>query len=57
MIKDKLIDGKNLWVDLEVNEWKWLKIMVVNMIIIQFHLKLDRFHCIEFIKIELKIMN
>ena len=25
MIKDKLIDGKKLLVDLKVNQWKWLK--------------------------------
>ena len=35
MIKDKLIDGKKLLVDLEV-----------NMMIIQFSLKLGKFYCI-----------
>ena len=45
-MKDKLIDGKKLWVDLEVNQWKWLKMPVVNLMIIQFRLKLDRFYFI-----------
>ena len=40
MIKDKLIDGKKLWVGLGVTWWKWLEILVVNLII-QFRLKLD----------------
>ena len=30
MIKDKLIDRKKLWIDLEVNEWKSLEMLVVN---------------------------
>ena len=47
MIKSKLIDGKKLWVDLEVNQWKWLGMLVVNLMIIQFHLKLDKSYCIR----------
>ena len=47
MIKDKLIDGKKLWVDLEVNWWNWLEMLVVNLMIIQFHLKFDKFYCIR----------
>ena len=46
MKKEKLIDGKELQVDLEVNQSIWLKILVVNMIIIQFRLKLDKLYCI-----------
>ena len=46
MIKDKLIDGKKLWVDLEVNWWTWLEMLVVNLMIIQFRLKLEKFYCI-----------
>ena len=46
MIKDKLIDGKKLWVGLGVNWWRWLEMLVVNLMIIQFRLKLDRFYCI-----------
>ena len=45
MIKDKLIDRKQLWVNLEVNWWKWIEMLVVNLMIIQFHLKLDEFYC------------
>ena len=45
MIKEKLIDGKKLWVDLEVNYWRWLEMLVVNMVIIQFRLKLDKLYC------------
>ena len=43
MMKDKLLDGKKLWVGLES---RWLKMLVVNMMNIQFHLKLGRFYCI-----------
>ena len=46
MIKDKLIDGKKLWVDLEVNWWTWLEMLVVNLMIIQLHTKLDKCYCI-----------
>ena len=46
MIKDKLIDGKKSWVGLGVNWWKWLEMLVVNLMIIQFRLKLDKFYCI-----------
>ena len=46
MIKDKLIDGKKSWVGLGVNWWKWLEMLVVNLMIIQFGLKLDKFYCI-----------
>ena len=45
MIKDKLIDGKKSWVRLGVNWWKWLEMLEVNLMIIQFHLKLDKFYC------------
>ena len=34
MIKDKLIDGKKLWVGLGVNWWRWLEMLVVNLMII-----------------------
>ena len=47
MIKDKLIDGKRLWVSLGVNWWRWLEILVVNLMIIQFRTKLDKFYCIR----------
>ena len=43
MMKGKLIDGKKLWVGLGVNLWRWLEMLVVNLMIIQFHLRLDRF--------------
>ena len=46
MMKDKLIDGKKLWVGLGVNWWRWLEMLVVNLMIIQFRLKLDKFYCI-----------
>ena len=46
MIKGKLIDGKKLWVGLGVNWWRWLEMLVVNLMIIQFRLKLDKFYCI-----------
>ena len=42
MIKDKLIDRKKLLVDLQVNNENDFKMLIVNMIIIQFHLKLDK---------------
>ena len=43
MVKDKLIDGKRM---LSENYWRWLKMLVVNMMIIQSRLKLDTFYCI-----------
>ena len=46
MIKGKLIDRKKLWVGLGVNWWRWLEMPVVNLVIIQFRLKLDKFYCI-----------
>ena len=46
MTKDKLKDGKKLWIGLEVNQSSWLKMLIVNLIIIEFHLKLDKFYCI-----------
>ena len=46
MIKGELIDGKKLWVGLGVNRWKWLEMPVVNLMIIQFRLKLDKLYCI-----------
>ena len=42
MIKDKLIDRKKLLVDLQVNNENDFKMLIVNMIIIQFHLRLDK---------------
>ena len=35
MIKDKLIDGKKLQIGLKVNQLRSLKMLVVNMMIIQ----------------------
>ena len=46
MIKDKLIDGRKMWVALGVPWWRWLEVLVVNLMIIQFRLKLDKFYCI-----------
>ena len=46
MIKGKLINGKILWLDLGVNWGRWLKILLVNLMIIQIHLKLDKLYCI-----------
>ena len=46
MIKDKLIDGKKSWVGLGVNWWRWLGILVVNLMIIQFRSKLHKFYWI-----------
>ena len=45
-IKGKLIDGKKLWVGLGVSWRRWLEMLVVNLMIIEFHLKLDKFYCI-----------
>ena len=42
MIKGKSIAGKKLWVGLRVNWWRWLEILVVNLMIFQFCLKLDK---------------
>ena len=47
MMKDKLRDGKRLWVGLGVNWWRWLEVLKVNLMIIQSRLKLDKFYCIE----------
>ena len=49
MMKGKLIDGKELSIGLEVNQSRWLKMLVVDLMIIQFHLKSDSFCCIGFI--------
>ena len=46
MMKGKLIDGKELSVGFEVNQSRWLKLLVVNLTVIQFPLKLDKFYCI-----------
>ena len=46
MMKDKLIDGKELQVGLKVNQSRCLKKLVVNLMNIQFRLKLDKFYCI-----------
>ena len=45
-MKDKLIDGKELWVGLGVNQSRQSKMLIVNLMIIQFHLKLDKFYWI-----------
>ena len=45
MIKDKWIDEKKLWVGLGVNWSRWLDKLLVNLMIIQFCLKLDKFYC------------
>ena len=37
---------KNCKVDLKANQLKQLKMLMVDLIIILFYLKLDRFHCI-----------
>ena len=47
MMEDKLIDGKNSRVVLGVNCWRWLEMLVVNLMTIQFRLKSDKFYCIE----------
>ena len=46
MIKDKLTDGKKFLVGSGVNWWRWLEILVVNLMIVQFYLKLDKFYCV-----------
>ena len=46
MMKDKLADGKKLRVGLGVNQSRRLQILVVNLMIIQFRAKLDKFYCI-----------
>ena len=45
MIKDKWIDEKKLWVGLGVNWSRWLDKLLVNLMIIQFCLKLDKLYC------------
>ena len=47
MMRDKLTDEKKLLVDLKANYFRWSKMLVVNLMVILFHLKLDRFFCIE----------
>ena len=46
-MKDKLIDGKELQIGLEANYLRWLKMLVTNLMIVKFRLKLDKFYCIE----------
>ena len=46
MMKDKLIDGKRLLADLKTNKSRWSKMLMVNLMIILFHLKLDKFYYI-----------
>ena len=46
MMKGKLIDENKLSVGLGVNQSRRLEMLAVNLMIIQFHLKLDRFYCI-----------
>ena len=46
MTKGKLIDGKKLSVGLGVNQSRRLKMLVVNLVIIHFWPKLDKFYCI-----------
>ena len=55
MIKDKLIDGKKLRVGLAVNQSIWLEMLVVNLMIIQLHLKLDKSYCIGVMNQQKKI--
>ena len=43
MMKDKLIDGKELQIDLKVNQLKGSKMLMVDLIIILFLLKSDKF--------------
>ena len=40
------VEDQKIWVGLGVNWWRWLEMLVVNLMIIQFHLKLDKFYCI-----------
>ena len=49
-IKDKLIDGEKLWVGLGVNWWRWLEMLVVNLMIIRFCRNLHKFYCIGVMK-------
>ena len=37
---------EKLWVGIGVNWWRWLEMLLVNFMIIQFRLKLDKFYCI-----------
>ena len=37
MTKDRLQDGKALWVDLKVDWLKWLNLLMVDMMILLFH--------------------
>ena len=46
MMRDKLIDGKKLWVGLKTNKLKWSKMLIVELMIILFHLKVDKFYSI-----------
>ena len=41
-----LIDWKKLWVGLGVNWWRWLEMLVANLMIIWFCPKLDKFYYI-----------
>ena len=47
MMKDNLVDRKKLGVKLGVNQSRRLKMLAVNLMIIQFRLKLDRFYRTE----------
>ena len=46
MIKDKSKDGKELEIDFKLFELKSSKMLIVNLMIILFHLRLDRFYYI-----------
>ena len=46
MMKDKVIDGKELQVGLEANQLRSLKVLAIYLMIIQFRLKVDKFYCI-----------
>ena len=55
MIKEKLIEAKKSWVGLGVNWWWCLEILAVNLMIIQFCSKLDKFYCIGVMNQQKKI--
>ena len=47
MIKDRLLDGKELLVGLKAHWLKWSKVIMVELMIILFQLKLDKVYYIE----------
>ena len=50
MMKDLLRDGKKLRAGSEANQLRRLKMLVVNLMVIQFHMKLEKFYCIKVMK-------